>query len=90
MLTQGYVYAYTGQLRFFLCVSANVLVSCSLLCKQIPHRKKFPPIVNLNIGYIGIKMGFDKREEIGKEILGFTFMMHEKNPSEARKIIHNS
>jgi len=35
-------------------------------------------------------MGFNKREEIGKEMLGFTFMMHEKNSSEARKIIHNS
>ena len=72
------------------CVSARMLVSCSLLCKKISHRKKFPSIVNPNIGYIGIKMGFDKREEIGKEMLGFTFMMHIKSPSEARKIIHNS
>jgi len=35
-------------------------------------------------------MGFDKREEIGKKMSGFTFIMHEKNLSEARKIIHNS
>jgi len=50
------------------------------LFKKISHRKKkFPPIVNPNIGYIGIKMGFDKIEEIGKEMLSFTFIMHEKN-----------
>jgi len=35
-------------------------------------------------------MGFYKRVEMGKEMLGSTFMMHEKNSSEARKIIHNS
>ena len=72
------------------CVSARMLVSCSLLGKKVSHRKKFPFIVNPNIGYIGIKMGFYKRVEMGKEMLGSTFMMHEKNSSEARKIIHNS
>jgi len=44
-----------------------MLVSCSLLCKKISHRKKFPSIVNSEIGYIGVKIGFEKIEEIGKE-----------------------
>jgi len=41
----------------------------------------------LNIGYIGIKMGFDKREEISKKMLDFTFMMDGKNLEKSTIIV---
>jgi len=37
-----------------------------------------------------LKWVLTKEKKFFKDMLGFTFMMHEKNPSEARKIIPNN
>jgi len=45
-------------------INARALISSAMLAEKILHRKKFPPIIDVNICDGCIKLSFDKGKEI--------------------------